>query len=245
MCREDAATIFPAHFLWGDFVYKIYKHTFPNGKCYVGLTRTRLTRRWGNGNGYKTCPLVDRAIKKYGWENVKHNILRECETKEMAEIWERFYIAWFKSNDPKYGYNILRGGDVSTNDATDEMRYKLGNGQRGKHHTEEQKKKISDGVKKAFSRPESNGCIGKKASEETKRKMSEAHKGKTMSTESGLSKPVIQLTMDGDFVARYACARDAYRAGFGHYVVIGKCCKHKAEHSGGYRWVYESEHNAG
>lgn len=226
-------------------MYTIYRHVFPNGKSYVGITRTSLNKRWGNGSKYKTCPLVDRAIKKYGWENVKHQILRMCETKEMAEVWERFYIAWYRSDDPQCGYNVLPGGDVSVNEPSDEMRYKLGSGNRGRPRTEEEKRKISEGVKKTFSRPESNGCFGKKASEETKRKMSEAHKGKTMSENSGLSKPVVQLTMDGEFVARYPCARDAHRAGMGHFVAISRCCLHQAKQSGGYQWMFESEYNAG
>lgn len=225
-------------------MYTIYRHVFPNGKSYIGLTKTSVEKRWGHGENYKTCPLVDRAIKKYGWENIAHEILRKCETQEMAEVWEQFYIAWYKSNNPAFGYNILAGGDVSGG-KTENVRKKISDALTGRKMSEEQKKKISEGVKRTFSRPESNGCIGKKASDETKIKMSEAHKGKTMSENSGLSKPVVQLTMDGDFVARYACARDAYRAGVGHYGVISRCCLHKASHSGGYRWMFEDEYLAG
>lgn len=157
-------------------MYTIYLHKFPNGKIYVGLTKTSLKRRWGEGKNYKSCVLLNRAIEKYGWESVEHGILDTAETKEDAEYKERIYIALFQSNDPSKGYNILSGGDVSKNIATDEMRYKLGNGNRGRHRTDEEKRKISNGVKKAFNRPESNGCIGKTATDETKKKMSNAHK---------------------------------------------------------------------
>lgn len=225
-------------------MYTIYRHVFPNGKCYVGLTKNKPNKRWGHGSHYKSCRLVSYAFEKYGWDNVEHQILRVCETKEMAEIWERFYIAWYRSNNPVYGYNILPGGNVS-DEKPQCVRDKISAANKGRKMSEEQKAKISDGVKKTFSRPESNGCLGKKASDETRRKMSEAHIGKTMSENSGLSKPVVQLTMDGEFVARYPCARDAHRAGLGHYVVISKCCKHQAQHSGGYRWLFESEYNAG
>ncbi len=158
-------------------MYWIYCHVFPNGKRYVGLTRTKLERRWGhNGGNYKTCVLVNRAISKYGWENVEHVIIDAAKTKEEAEEKEKYYIRKYDSDNPEHGYNMLPGGDVSTNDATEEMRYKLGNGNRGKRKTEEEKRKISEGVKRAFNRPESNGRIGSKAAEETKRKMSEAQK---------------------------------------------------------------------
>ena len=35
--------------------YKIYVHTAPNGKRYVGITRQKLNRRWRYGEGYKRC----------------------------------------------------------------------------------------------------------------------------------------------------------------------------------------------
>lgn len=158
-------------------MYWIYCHIFPNGKRYVGLTRTSLERRWGHeGGNYKTCRLVDRAISKYGWENVEHVLVDSAKTKEEAEEKERYYICKYDSDNPNHGYNILPGGDVATNDATEEMRYKLGKGWRGKNRTDEEKRKISEGVKRAFDRPESNGHIGLRPSDETKRKMSESQK---------------------------------------------------------------------
>lgn len=157
-------------------MYKVYCHTFPNGKKYIGLTKTSEDARWKNGKGYKTCPLVNRAIEKYGWENVKHEFIAEARTKSEAESLERMYIKEFRTNNGKYGYNILPGGDVATNELTDDMRKKLGNGWRGKHRTEEEKIAISRGVKERFKRPESNGHFGMKASDETKSKMSATHK---------------------------------------------------------------------
>lgn len=284
-------------------MYTIYRHVFPNGKSYIGLTRTSVEKRWGDGKKYKTCPLVDRAIKKYGWENVEHQILRVISEKSNAEIWERFYVAWYRSNDLRYGYNILPGGDVSENAATDEMRKKLGNNKIGKHLTEEHKKSISNGVKKAFDRPESNGCLGEKASEETKSKMTDARKrwykenedfksfqseymkklwkteeyrrkvsdghkahprkstkgiklsdetkakisaaqvGKWRGAKSPCSKPIVQLTKNGEFVARWESLGEAIRAGFSTH--ISKCCNHYPHYnsSGGFVWMYESEYN--
>lgn len=159
-------------------MYTVYCHLFPNGKRYVGITRNSPERRFGKGMNYKTCVLLNRAIEKYGWDNVEHIILHTAETKVAAEDLERHYIRLFDSDNPMHGYNMLPGGDVATNDATPEMRHKLGNGQRGKTRTQEEKQKISDGVKAVFARPESNGHFGLKASEETRRKMSESHKAR-------------------------------------------------------------------
>jgi len=39
-------------------MWKIYKHTFPNGKIYIGQTKKSLLARFQNGRGYKSCPLM-------------------------------------------------------------------------------------------------------------------------------------------------------------------------------------------
>lgn len=157
-------------------MYSIYCHVFPNGKRYVGLTKADPVKRWNNGKGYKSCPLVNRAIEKYGWENIEHEILYTTSIKEDAEEKEKEFISFYDTLNPLHGYNLLAGGDVSDNAATPNMRYKLGTGWRGKTRSEEDKLKISVGVKKRFDRPESNGHIGLKASGEAKRKMSISHK---------------------------------------------------------------------
>lgn len=92
--------------------YTVYKHTnLINGKSYIGQTRREdLTRRWCGGHGYKASPYFYSAIKKYGWKNFSHEILFTNLTHEQANEKEREMIAYYKSNDPKYGYNIQEGG---------------------------------------------------------------------------------------------------------------------------------------
>jgi len=158
-------------------MYTVYCHVFPNGKRYVGITKCSTSKRFGlHGGRYKTCPLVARAIEKYGWAKVTHEVLDVAECKDEAENKERYYIALFNTTDPRFGYNVLPGGDVSNNAATPEMRYKLGNGQRGRSRTQEEKEKIGQGVKETFKRPESNGHFGLKHTEEARKKMSESQK---------------------------------------------------------------------
>lgn len=94
--------------------YIVYEHLFPNGKRYIGITRTSTHRRWEkDGNGYKT-QTVFRAIQKYGWENVKHNILFENLSKDEACKKEQEMIALYKSNNKHYGYNNTSGGEGGT-----------------------------------------------------------------------------------------------------------------------------------
>lgn len=57
--------------------YVVYKHTFPNGKVYIGITKQkRVLYRWSsNGAKYKTQPVMINVIMKYGWINIKHEII--------------------------------------------------------------------------------------------------------------------------------------------------------------------------
>ena len=91
--------------------YTVYMHTTPNGKKYIGITSNDVLRRWGaNGIGY-TKQLFGRAIRKYGWDNIKHEILYTDLTREEAKAIEIELIAKYQTNNPKFGYNQTVGGD--------------------------------------------------------------------------------------------------------------------------------------
>lgn len=92
--------------------YKVYMHTLPNGKKYVGITKQELNNRWQNGRGYeKHNKRFYNAILKYGWENIKHEVLFENLTQEEAFKLEIELIALNESNNPNYGYNQTEGGE--------------------------------------------------------------------------------------------------------------------------------------
>ena len=65
-------------------MYCVYKHTFPNGKIYIGVTSINPLRRWENGFGYRKQTVMFRAICKYGWDNIQHEILFDGLAKEEA-----------------------------------------------------------------------------------------------------------------------------------------------------------------
>ena len=89
--------------------YTVYAHKFPNGKYYIGLTRQKPYRRWNNGLGYKFQPVYD-AIKKYGWDNIEHIIVKENLSQEEGMKLEQELIKKYDSINN--GYNIGKGGDV-------------------------------------------------------------------------------------------------------------------------------------
>ena len=96
-------------------LYCVYIHILPNNKIYIGITSNIPKKRWGkNGYGYRNNILFKRAIDKYGWENIKHEILYDNLSEQEAKDKEVELIALYKSNNPKYGYNISMGGDYTT-----------------------------------------------------------------------------------------------------------------------------------
>ena len=93
-------------------MFTVYKHTFPNNKVYIGITsKKNVYRRWSHGNGYKTQSFMWKAIQKYGWENVKHEIIAKNLSKKDACTLEIQLIAQYQSNNSKYGYNVYVGGN--------------------------------------------------------------------------------------------------------------------------------------
>ena len=64
--------------------WTVYMHKFPNEKVYIGITSQTAENRWQNGKGYKTQKLMWKAIQKYGWENIEHNILHDNLEEQYA-----------------------------------------------------------------------------------------------------------------------------------------------------------------
>lgn len=73
--------------------YKIYKHTSPTGKVYIGQTsEEKPYRRWQYGAGYKGSPEFYADILEAGWNAFTHEILAETDSKVQALLLERLYI---------------------------------------------------------------------------------------------------------------------------------------------------------
>lgn len=89
--------------------YCVYKHTLPNQKVYIGQT-CDIGHRW-RASSYKGNCLFYRAIQKYGWENITHEILEANLTLEEANEREKYYITLYQSTNSDYGYNLRAGGD--------------------------------------------------------------------------------------------------------------------------------------
>lgn len=86
-------------------LYKIYLLTFPNDKVYIGITSQTEKNRWKEGNGYIYNEVMYNDILKYGWENIKKNILYKDLLYDEARGKEKELIINYKSHLKKHGYN--------------------------------------------------------------------------------------------------------------------------------------------
>lgn len=157
----------------GENNYSVYMHKNKiNGKVYIGITSLKTWRRWDCGRGYKNQILFYRAIEKYNWNNFEHIILYEKLTKEEAEQKEIELIAYYKSNNKKYGYNIANGGNC-VGSASEETRKKMS----------ERMKKNNPMKNKETVEKMRQSQLGKKLSEEHKQKLINANKGRKRTEE--------------------------------------------------------------
>lgn len=180
-------------------MFTVYMHICPNNKVYIGITSQKPNERWINGKGYQNNIHFYRAIQKYGWDNIKHEIIAENLTAEQAQKLEIELIEKYQSFNPDKGYNKSIGGQF---------------GMYGVKHSEETKQKIGNSVKgekhylfgkhlsKETRRKMSISRTGHTVSENTRKKISERHKGKKMPIEaitkmanSKRGKPASKITL--------------------------------------------------
>ncbi len=89
-------------------MHKIYKFTnLINSKVYVGLTNNVKVRLASHGSK-RSNSYISKALRKYGIDNFKFEILETVGTLEEANIREMYFISKFGSYGN--GYNLTRGG---------------------------------------------------------------------------------------------------------------------------------------
>ena len=138
----------------------IYMYTAPNGKRYVGQT-VQLEKRMMQHSTQAlnpNCASYDcafhRAIRKYGIENFKFEILEENIPRTMLDEREIYWINEMNSFG-KNGYNLTLGG----------------RGNLGREWSEEQRKRLSE--------MNTGKNLGHVVTEETRRKIGLKNKGKS------------------------------------------------------------------
>ena len=173
--------------------YTVYMHIAPNGKKYIGITKQKPVKRWLHGKGYQKQEYFFNAILKYGWDNLKHQILIEGLTREQAEEKQKEYIKKYKTNIRKYGYNIENGGRLQK--VSQETKEKLRLANLGKRHSQETCEKFRELERQRWLDPEYRDNQvkkrlgktpwnkGKKTPLEVREKQSKAKIGRELSLE--------------------------------------------------------------
>lgn len=194
--------------------YKLYVHICPNGKKYYGITKQEPKRRWLGGTGYKSNQYFYRAINKYGWNNIEHIILFDSLTEHEAKELEQYFIQWYDTANPQYGYNISLGGEGGNGcPCSEEQKKKISKANKGRHHTEESRKKISD-------------------AQTGKHIHSEEHKNELRNLYSGVNNPMAKTVMcvtTGRIFSTIKEGAEYYNINKNH---ITECCKGKIKSCG-------------
>ena len=240
--------------------YCVYKHTSPSGKIYIGVTIKKPEYRWNHGRGYKNQPYFWNAIKKYGWENFKHEILYTNLTRYKASKLEHKLVEELKANKPEFGYNLNDGGiynysseylskkqkerfsalrqnEAAWNDfCKSQVRLGSQNAMYGKHHSEETKRKISE---------------NQNLSEEGRHNIAKATKERQLGANNVKARAVVQATKNLDFIAEFSTIREAAKSlNFINKnlrsveTYINHVCMHEKDHTSayGYLWFYAEEY---
>lgn len=224
-------------------MFTVYKHTTPNGKVYVGITSRKVEDRWLNGHGYHHNQYFENAIKKYGWRNIKHEILFKDLPKEEAEKIERGLIKVLKSNQREYGYNICQGGDVGRLGVkhSKEAKERISRAGIGRKKTEEQRKRQSERQKGKAP----VWCLPYTHSEEAERKRRETIRrtgvlvGRHKGSKSPKAKRIRMLDLDGNYIRSFGAFTEAQEEMKIAYSSIVKVCRGQRKSAGGYKWQYE------
>ena len=178
----------------------IYKITnIINNKIYIGQKinpQKWYKYYWGSGL------IIKRAIKKWGRNNFKKEVVCECSSQEELDSKEAYYIKLYESYIPEIGYNILKYGKTTKGfKAYDAWIRDYGEDyakerweKKCKAHSKNMKGKLVREKNPMFGKKiskehnkilESYRSIGYKHTEETKKKISQAKKaqGKKLTVE--------------------------------------------------------------
>lgn len=226
--------------------YSVYVHTTPCGKRYVGMTRQKPVDRWLNGKGYQKQTLFYDAILKYGWDNIKHEVVRTGLSADEAGNIEALLIEKYHTDNPEYGYNTEKGG-LKPGTKAESTIDKIRKANTGKHHSAETRHILSELEKKRWLDPAYRANQiekrlghepwnkGKTTPEDTREKQRNAKLGKYVGSKHWNSKQIINLDT-GVIYESIGLAAKAVGAANGSHIV--SVCKGKRQKAYGCRWAY-------
>lgn len=123
------------------YIYTI--HNIINNKIYVGKT-SDPEKRWRHhidvafSSRKREQFYVHRAILKYGVDSFIFTAFHKLNNEQDCYLAEQYWIKYFQSKDPKYGYNLTDGGEGTSGRIISEVtRQKMREKATGRKHTKE------------------------------------------------------------------------------------------------------------
>lgn len=183
----------------------IYKHTSPSGKSYIGQTKYSLKERFKQhiieANNKESDYMFHQAIRKYGSENFKSEILEIIEDYNDIDEREKYWISYYDTFNN--GYNMTEGGygrPFGWNHS-EETKQKLSDLRKGKEPWNKGKSGCQEawnkGLKLTEKQKKDFGYYDREYSEEAKENMSIAAKNRKI-TEEGRKKRSERFSGEGN-----------------------------------------------
>lgn len=211
------------------YIYKITN--LVNSKIYIGQTARTVELRWNEHlrrrfepNNKQYNLYLYKSIRKYGKDNFIIESIESCDNNVLDDR-ETFWIDYYNSAHPDFGYNLTLGGGGNRTIDYEEI-YR-------RYDTGELLAEISDkmGIGRSHLTQILKGYVN--YSKEQTWERSKQH----CSMQKGT--PVCQYDLMGNFIATFPSSKAAERNVFKtNHTNIIKSCKNKNCLSGGFQWRF-------
>lgn len=196
----------------------VYIHTSLSGKKYIGITSKSLKERWGyNGNHY---------LRKDSNDNYIHPAMANALNK---------YKDWDNDWTHEIVYSNLTEEEANLMEVELIALYKTNC---CRYNNPTYGYNCTDG---------GGGVSGRKASVETRQKISERAKERFLIPQNnpyyGKGEPVVQLSINGEFLAEYVSASEAAKVNGFWEGAIRTSCHSGLGHPYGYIWLFKKEYD--
>ncbi len=222
-------------------IYKIENKI--NNKIYIGQS-IDIMHRWDQHKmdafneslTQKYRSALYSAIRKYGLQNFKFEIIEQCNKTDL-NIREIYWIKYYNSNNPNFGYNLTSGGDSPPKIITKCYQYNL-DGYFIKEFMSVVCASEETGANKTSISRCCHGDI--KSAGGYIWRLYKVEKIEEYNSEREVI-PIYQYSKNGDLIQVYKSMSIAAKISGINVSLICSCCAHDIKSAGGYVWRKEGD----